>query len=108
MGSANINDRSLLGFGDAELNLRIDGDFALSLQRRLLRFHAPSGYDEGRLAASLGVAADANWAKLVRAWPDLFDASRRAGLPVFSALDVNKVTFGMFVPREPADATAPT
>merc|ERR1712151_797149 len=53
VGSANLNDRSLLGTGDSELDLRIDGDFALSLQRRLLRFHAPSGYNENKLADSL-------------------------------------------------------
>lgn len=108
VGSANLNDRSLLATGDAELDLRIDGDFALSLQRRLLGFHAPSGYSEDRLALSLGQIADGNWAKLEVAWPEMFNASCRAGRPVFSSTDVSKVTFGMFVPREAASVVPPS
>jgi len=107
VGSANLNDRSLLGTGDSELNLRIDGDFASSLQRRLLGYHAPSGYDDDRLAASLGETADENWRRLETAWPSMFSASQRAGLPVFSFKDVAKVTFGMFVPRAPATDALP-
>jgi phosphatidylserine/phosphatidylglycerophosphate/cardiolipin synthase-like enzyme len=107
VGSANLNDRSLLGTGDSELDLRIDGDFALSLQRRLLGHHAPTGYDELRLAGSLGEIADANWGRLESAWPAMFNASHRAGAPVFSYSDISKVVFGMFIPRSPASLTMP-
>jgi len=107
VGSANLNDRSLLGTGDSELDLRIDGDFASHLQRRLLGYHAPSGYNDDRLASSLGEIADANWGRLETAWPSMFNASHRAGLPVFSYEDVAKVTFGMFVPRAPATDSLP-
>jgi phosphatidylserine/phosphatidylglycerophosphate/cardiolipin synthase-like enzyme len=107
VGSANLNDRSMLGTGDAELDLRIDGDFALALQRRLLSFHAPNGYDEAKLAGSLGKIADANWDKLALAWPKMFSARHRSWLPVFSSKDVSKVTFGMFVPRSVSTTARP-
>jgi phosphatidylserine/phosphatidylglycerophosphate/cardiolipin synthase-like enzyme len=107
VGSANLNDRSMLGTGDAELDLRIDGDFALSLQRRLLSYHAPSGYDENRLAASLGKVADENWNKLEAVWPEMFNPARRSWLPIFGSKDVAKVTFGMFVPKHAKSLTPP-
>eukprot|EP00928_Gymnodinium_smaydae_P021159 TRINITY_DN18235_c0_g1_i1.p1 TRINITY_DN18235_c0_g1~~TRINITY_DN18235_c0_g1_i1.p1 ORF type:complete len:610 (-),score=137.20 TRINITY_DN18235_c0_g1_i1:209-2038(-) len=109
IGSANINDRSMLGSGDAEIDLRIDDrqGFPLAMQRKLLGFHAPSGHDDRRLAASLWETADANWAKLEGAWPHMFLRRTRRDPAIFSSADVAKVTFGQFIPHRGTSGAMP-